>query len=170
MNNLEKEYLEALNTKANFTYCIVGIDPYPNGATGIPFMKESWDNFINARYSAKQLFFGLGFELDKESKKYKSPKEFYLDLVKKGYAFLNLSYSLLPKNNKVGLIEAGFRINKPILDKSNNIVFVTKTGYKLSQKFYSGYKNITVVPHPKARQNRQWGNQIGDLLNKKDNI
>lgn len=173
--NIAEAYFKMLNEKESFKYCIIGLDPYPNGATGIPFMKEDWEEFSNKKYSAYNLFYGLGFDLD--NVKDKLPVNFYYTLIDNGFAFLNLSYSILKDKDisrKNELILEGFAINWPIIKKSNKIVIVSKSGYDLFQKNIKEPTELkaktTVVFHPKARigrnDSRAWWFEKGELLDK----
>jgi len=133
------EYLENAEKNAkNIKLVIIGQDPFPTDANGIPFCKNDLKNIKNTSggYILKRL--GIpSFDAND------GISTFY-ELLEKGVLFLNLSNQLLKSEDGKwlsrdridALLIESFNTNKIILSKLNASVLILRLG---SQKKLSGF-------------------------------
>jgi len=57
------DYINILNEKGSYFLTIVGKDPYPSDAIGIPFCKPSWNSFCKNNVSGFTIIKSLGFDI-----------------------------------------------------------------------------------------------------------
>ncbi len=114
---------------------IVGKDPFPSGATHIPFCKASWHEQRQANSSAQYVLASLGYDMAHLEKRYATPIAFFEALRDMGIVFLNVSYTLITKQNAsnqpmgspirrrdMEALKAAYMINQPYLEKAATIV------------------------------------------------
>ncbi|GGH76732.1 hypothetical protein JOD43_004345 [Pullulanibacillus pueri] len=132
--------------------CIVGRDPFPKGATGIPFCKETWDVQFKKNHAGYSIIKSFG----QNTENYSSPKEHFYNLAKHGIVFLNASYYFLnkeyiSKTKHLDAVASSFGINKPILQRSKKILLsgkdtCTMIGWMNPDVYFD--EKYTKVPHP----------------------
>jgi len=153
-NPLPKEYINALNSRNGYCLAIMGKDPYPTGAMGIPFCKSNWDEFCSKNVSGLDVLKSLGVNIKVVRCQFKSPSEYFIYLAKeKGIIFLNLSYYFLDsacrKSTHSSELQEAESINKNYLYNSQNIILC---GEANKIRWYkSSYKNLHSVVHPDNR-------------------
>lgn len=168
-----RPYLEKVLKAKRISLLIVGHDPYPTGAIGIPFCKRTWKEF-RKRGSGRIILNALGWEIPAEKKskegtgktKFRiipvseiSPPEFFeRQLLKKsGIAFVNLSYSHLggvKKTAKEKLLRQAWKINKPILEKAKHALICSAEAKRFIERQVKDpelQKKILYAYHPSGR-------------------
>lgn len=104
---------------------IVGRDPFPKYATGIPFCKPNWDQQLANNCSGKYVLLSLGIDLAAAQQAHSTPQELFEKLRSNGIVFLNASYKLvgdkirLSKHKKY-LSEAN-EINKKFIEAAKTV-------------------------------------------------
>lgn len=151
---LPTEYINALNLRESYSLVIMGKDPYPTGAVGIPFCKSSWDSFCVEGVSGLYVFRSLGINVNEIRRSFCNPREFFIYLARnKGIVFLNLSYHFLDgvcrkKKHHSQLLSAEV-INQKYLQASRNTVLC---GEANKIRWYkNSYNNLHEAVHPDAR-------------------
>ncbi len=107
---------------------IMGKDPFPSGATGIPFCKEDWDEQTKLTCSGRTVLDSLGIDLECAKENFNSPSLLFEALRKEGILFLNASYRFIggrirkrdPQHQSY--LEEALNINIPILSAAQNII------------------------------------------------
>lgn len=151
---LPEEYINALGTKEEYCLTIMGKDPYPRGATGIPFCKPDWDTFCAYGVSGLSVFRSLGVDIRSVRSKFNQPSDYFIYLVQeKGVVFLNLSYHFLAgrcgKKKHSEQLRNAEEINRQYLHKSKNIILC---GEANKIRWYEDtYNDIHSVVHPDIR-------------------
>lgn len=154
--NLNKfRYKNLLEKVDKLQLVIVGQDPYPKGANGIAFCKNTFDELLDQYCCGKDVLVSLGINIQSASKEFKSPVEFfeYL-LVEKGIAFINVNHKLFSENKDSS--EEFIPYNEAFLSKAENIAILGETLSKdVFFKYYPHYKEAKCFIHPsgKARNN-----------------
>jgi hypothetical protein len=153
---MNKNYLAEIKKIQEFRLAIMGKDPYPNNANGIPFSKDRWSDFEDYRCSGKYIIDSLGIRIENAKKKFKSPNDLFLFLLKKHQiVFLNISYTFLGDGAAISKkkhsveINASLVINKPILIKSDSILLCGQA--KKLRLFYKDELPSREVFHPDFR-------------------
>lgn len=77
---------------------VVGKNPYPQGATGIPFIKPCWEEMRDTNCSGRYVLESLtGLTIEEIEKLSPSPREFAFQLLEQaGVVLLNAAYSKGP--------------------------------------------------------------------------
>lgn len=143
-------YINKLRKVGKINLVIVGRDPYPKYATGIPFSKPSW-NLLKKNSAGHFVFRSLLGE--NYYNKAKTPDKLTYFLLNKGIALLNASYQLLdgsPKKHRDirRIRKALALINSDILQKARQVV-LCGAAYKMLN--WAGcYKDnkYHAAPHP----------------------
>jgi hypothetical protein len=152
-NPLPQKYKEALDSKDLFRLTIVGKDPYPQKAVGIPFCKPSWESMCDKRISGLFVLQSLGLDIKKARAEFYSPVEFFIYLVReKGIAFLNRSYhylggAVLKKHDPQ--LEDAEKINQKYLQKSQNTVLCGR--WQEKHRHQKDFDNLNYAIHPDIR-------------------
>lgn len=156
-----KRYLEKVHEfiKSNkLTATFIGIDPYRNGFTGIPFCKNEWTEFTKS-VAGRIILESLGIA---DCNTFKgSPLVFFKEflLENKKIAFLNLSYNYMYGKinfSEFPVIEKFYTdYNRIILKNTQNIIFCSKN--KKTEILFNrliekdNINNIQFCYHPSAR-------------------
>lgn len=143
---------------------VVGKDPFPQAAIGIPFAKPTWEEQLRHNCSGRHVLNALGLDLTALPDQYTDPKALFMRLAAQGVVFLNLSYHFLNgpvrKRRHQLELESAARINSPILDASNAILLC---GEAKKNVWYDGRRcQAECVCHPDIR-NRRLGNAWEDV-------
>jgi hypothetical protein len=105
---------------------IMGKDPFPRGATGIPFIKGSWDEQKAHNCAGRYLLEGLGVDLSRASLEFCCPLAFAFALRETGTIFLNAAYVLLDGDLRKGahlhLLEAAYLQHRDVLRVAEKVV------------------------------------------------
>ncbi len=146
---LHKKYYKELLEINTINILIIGKDPYPTSPNGIPFCKDDINDLKKSNCSGKYLLFGLGIDLDKETR---NPEDIFFNLLRKDkIGFINSSYFFLGKRKITSNeIEYSESINKPILKKSQ-IIVATKSSLKILKEYNKLPDNIIEISHPDNR-------------------
>lgn len=148
---MDEKYKQIIENLDRINLCVVGRDPFPNGATTIPFCKETW----NEQYNKNQAGYSIVVSLGENTASFASPKEYFYDLASRGIVFLNASYAFLNKESisKVKhyhAVASSYEINKPILKNAKKVLLTgdswTMLGW-IDSNIYSDEKYVK-VPHP----------------------
>lgn len=153
-NPLPEEYINALNSRNEYCLAIMGKDPYPTGAMGIPFCKSNWVEFCGKNVSGLDVFKSLGINIKVVRSQFKSPSEYFIHLAEeKGIIFLNLSYYFLNsacrQRTHSNELQESENINKNYLHKSQNIILCGEA--KKIRWYKDSYNNTHIAVHPDKR-------------------
>ena len=163
-NPLPTEYVEALDSNETFCLIIMGKDPYPKEAVGIPFCKPSWDSMCDKRISGLFVLQSIGLDIKKARNGFKVPADYFVYLAKeKGIAFLNLSYHYLNdsvrKKHYVQL-QSAEKVNKKYLFRSKATVLC---GEAKKIIWYEGdYPSLHYAVHPSRQCNIHKNQKVRD--------
>jgi len=153
LQKMDEEYLNHIKTLDQINLVIMGKDPFPVGANGIPFCKETWKEQLNPTSSGFIVFYSLGLTQRKLEIEFETPTRCFLYLATKGIVFLNLSYELIGgkiiRDRHQKELREGFEINEQFLKKAANIVLCGEA----NKNSWNGFKhaNINEVVHPAIR-------------------
>lgn len=146
------DYFKKISGIGNFKLVIVGQDPYPRLATGIPFSKPSWDD-LKRNHSGHYLFsalIGPDYRTD-----YKTPDKLVISLADKGVAILNASYRFMrgkaPSEKKHRkFVEEAYALNGEIFKKAKRILLCGQKTIKMCGwvGVIPDDSKIHGVPHP----------------------
>lgn len=156
INNSKKvNYFEKLKKQKEFEVIIMGKDPYPTAPNGIPFCKDTWEELCADNCCGKSVLNSLGFNLELEREKYKTPIDFFLSLIDLKIGFLNLIYSYnngksITRKWNIEKLNSGFTVNEQILNKAKNIVLCGEAK-KLKWMSKSYFEKSFEVVHPDNR-------------------
>lgn len=141
---LDEEYFSILLNEKMLKMVIVGKDPYPNNAYGIPFYKERPD-ILNKNYSGYHLLYGLGIDVKLDDR---DIKQIFYDLLNKDkIGFINASYYLLEKKKPNSFEKSLFKkLNNVIVNKAK-IILTIKGAYKIQKLTYLNDNNHLIC-HP----------------------
>ena len=152
----DEEYLEAIirNVEANrIKLVLIGLDPFPTGAIGIPFCKASWSKL--KKESGYRVFSSLTGSTDLEKDFANcTPKGKALELVNEGIILLNSSYQLLNKSCDKKLVKKqAFAFNKFIIDKASDeqVLCLGNKSWGITKSLYVTETKLKHVKHPSAR-------------------
>lgn len=129
---IHSDYYDSLIKSPKLNLLIVGKDPFPNGAMGIPFCKRTIKEQTNKSGSGYYILKGLGVKIDD---KFDNPEHIFFELLEnEGIGFINASYfSLNDKAPKDYQLNISNYLNYPIFKKSKKIV-VTNSGLKILKR------------------------------------
>lgn len=150
---LDDEYLFKANTLTNVSLVILGRDPYPSGASSIPFVKSKWKD-LKKGSAGYNVFNSLFNEFPSES--FATPKDCAFSLLDSGVVFMNCSYNYLNEEtvSKVKhfvFITSAFDTNVPILERAN-VILACGDGYKMLEMVAILDTSIVKkVPHPSTQ-------------------
>lgn len=149
MKNLKNEYLEKLQSVERLKLVIVGQDPYPFGANGIAFCKDTFSELEHPKCCGKDVLFSLGVDLVEYKKRYSNPVELFMGLLDQGIAFVNVNHELFTENSNV---EQFKEYNNQFLSKADKIVVLGLSAAKTAfNQYYSEYANVSFLIHPSGR-------------------
>ena len=120
------EYLEAAEKVERFKLVVVGQDPYPKGANGIAFCKNTFDEFFDSYCCGKEVLYSLGYSKEAVVSKNENPLELFYGLLAQGIAFVNVSSVLLDDATDLKL-SADKVYNENFLSKTDQIVVLGKS-------------------------------------------
>tara|TARA_B100000674_G_C37966238_1_gene974712 strand:- start:3028 stop:3897 length:870 start_codon:yes stop_codon:yes gene_type:complete len=160
MNQLN--YLQQSKMVDSFQLVIVGQDPYPNGANGIAFCKNTFDEFFNAYCCGKDVLFSLGYTKTKIKDNFEDPIQLFNHLLSEGIAFINVSSVLLADKTPVTIAEDK-KYNLNFLEKAQKVVVLGKSkATSLFNEIYPEYSIDASLIHPsglaKKSAAKEWGN------------
>lgn len=125
------EYYEKLLKAKEINTLIVGKDPFPNGAMGIPFCKKTIKEQSDRRSSGYFVLNSLGIDLKKYDEHTKPSAIFFKLLEECKIGFINASYYFLAKKTPSDFqIFVSSYINSSIFKKSKQIL-VTESALKI---------------------------------------
>lgn len=157
-----EQYKDLIKQKKEIDFLIVGQDPYPKGANGVAFCKNSHYEFFQDNCCGNLVTTSLGLNEEQIREDYKNPKVMFFDLLlTKGIGFINVSNQLLSKLKVDELEKVILETkveNSEALDKSKNIILLGRGKTRnYFEKYYSEYKYDTVLLHPS--KNAKNGNE-----------
>jgi hypothetical protein len=149
MNNFKNEYIEKLQSIDKLKLVIVGQDPYPVGANGIAFCKNTYSELEDFRCCGKDVLFSLGIDLEQAKNEFSSPIELFMHLLDQGIAFINVNHELFTANSNVEKYKG---YNNQFLSKANKIIVLGLSTAKTAfLEHYSNYSNVDYFIHPSGR-------------------
>jgi len=154
---MDEAYLTEIEAQAKIKLVIMGKDPFPKGANGIPFCKNTWKEQLNPTSSGFIVLNSLGITRRNLETEFKTPTDCFLYLTTKGIVFLNLSYCFIGvgvsirKHRHREELREGFKINEKFLKKADNIVLCGEA----NKNRWNDFKNskINEVVHPARNRN-----------------
>jgi hypothetical protein len=161
----EIHYQELINKKREIDFLFIGQDPYPDGANGVAFCKNTYQEFFQDSCCGLSVMLSLGYPRVDIYKNYDNPKKLFIDLLlEKGIAFANVSNELMRKLSESELEKAILQTktkNSKALDKAKKIILLGRGKTRnYFEKFYSEYKYDYVLLHPsknaKNSNEREW--------------
>ncbi|MDT8412480.1 MAG: PIN domain-containing protein [Vicingaceae bacterium] len=162
-----EQYQDLIKQKQTIDFLIVGQDPYPKGANGVAFCKNSHYEFFQDNCCGNLVTTSLGLNEEQIRADYKNPKVMFFDLLlTKGIGFINVSNKLLSKL-KVDELEKTIletkSENSEALGKAKNIILLGRGKTRsYFEKYYSEYKYDNVLLHPsknaKNGNEEEWNN------------
>ena len=159
MEDLMVKYQEELKKVNKLNLLIIGQDPYPYGANGIAFCKNTFEELFSTNCCGKDVLKSLGFDQDYLRENFETPIDFFIQQLKKGIAFINVSASVKNKT-KQALLETK-EYNSDFIKKAKSIVVLGKG--KTNELFKEYYPEINVneiLIHPsgynKASNYSEW--------------
>ena len=158
--DLKQIYLERIEQIKSLKLVIVGQDPYPQGANGIAFCKNTFEELQDEYCCGKEVLHSLGIDIDELKNEFSNPIEMFFDLLDKGIAFINVNHTLFSENTDVNKYKL---YNNQFLNKTDKIVVLGLSTAKVAfQNTYPEYQNVNFLIHPsgKAKTNNliQWVN------------
>lgn len=168
-----REYLSKA-PKGPLSLVIVGQDPFPTGATGIPFSKETWKEQLAPSSAALYVLNTLGIDADAAKAEFKScPDELFRALRDQGVVVLNASYTLPDERKSSALswsavLDESRTYDRGILERAERTVLCGRIAQRLSKLPYVNNPEHYVHPavrnktHPitsvREAWHKQWGN------------
>lgn len=147
--DIKQAYLGHLSVVDSIKLVIVGQDPYPVGANGIAFCKNTFSELEDFRCCGKDVLHSLGIDLDQAKNKFSSPIELFMHLLNQGIAFINVNHELFSSNSN---IEKYKGYNDQFLSKANKIVVLGLSTAKTAfLQHYRNYSNVSYFIHPSGR-------------------
>lgn len=125
---MNRDYL-ALANLSDLQLVIVGKDPYPKDATGVPFCKPCWDSQTAANCSGRYVLESLGIdpEDDELHKAYPTPKHIFDELCVQGVVFLNACFDLIDgpitKRDHSQMLQDAYEVNESYLAVPQKVVY-----------------------------------------------
>ena len=157
MNNLKTEYLEKLQSIDKLKLVIVGQDPYPVGANGIAFCKNTFSELEDFRCCGKDVLFSLGVDLDQSRQAFATPIDLFMYLLDEGIAFINVNHELFTANSNVEKYKS---YNNEFLSKADKIVVLGLSTAKTAfLEHYSNYSKVSYLIHPSGRNRNSMPDQ-----------
>jgi len=163
---LDNDYQSKASDIIDVRLVILGQDPFPTGATSIPFVKLKWSDLKKG--SAGYNVFNSLYEKF-PSEYFETPKECAFALLNLGVVFLNCSYHYLDddtvsKVKHFRFISCAFDVNEPILKRAEVILACGEAHRMLGMVTTVDTNVVKKVPHPstQSRNNPTIENKIWD--------
>jgi hypothetical protein len=125
MSEATRTYLGSVPS-VDIQLAIMGKDPYPTDATGIPFCKPTWNQQLSRNCSGRYVLISMGFEEETISARYNAPINLFEDLLSYGIVFLNASYqyigNTISKKRHFSYLQEAYEHNKAILESASGIL------------------------------------------------
>lgn len=165
------QYQNLIKEKIEIDFLIIGQDPYPKGANGVAFCKNSHYEFFQDDCCGNCVTTSLGLTKEQIKADYKNPKVLFFDLLlTKGIGFINVSNKLLSKLNENELEKAIHdtkTANLNALQKAKKIILLGKGKTRsYFEKFYSEFKSDYVLLHPSKKAKKDNENEWNNLWTK----
>jgi len=151
---------------------IVGQDPFPNRATGIPFSKETWEEQIASSSAGRYVLKSLGIDTDDARNEFKCPDELFMMLRNQGVVVLNASYIDPSDRKSEGLrwkevLDESRKYDQGILERAERVVLCGNIAQRLDKtsddKNWEHYVHPALRNrnHPDASVRKKWHEQWG---------
>lgn len=158
----DAEYINRVMSLDRIRLAIVGQDPYPNGATSIPFVKTEWGQLSVVSAGHNVFRSALGAD---QMRQCKDPRAAAFMLLDEGIVLLNASYFYLEERSKKCIILPFLRksldINLPVLQRSEyTLLCGDKTAEFMQRVIEFDQGSFEAIPHPckqsrNARRNKE---------------
>ena len=153
MYSLDSDYVEKARNLSDIKLVILGKDPYPSGASNIPFVKDTWAD-LTKDSAGYNVFRSLGGE--SVQTEYESPKKFVFHLLSRNIVLLNCSYNYLEKEtvsqkNHAFFINTAFDNNLSILERAKRVLMCGGAEKMLSMVAVYDEGIFEKVPHPSGQ-------------------
>lgn len=114
--------------KAALQLVIIGKDPFPSDATGIPFCKPTWEQQMAWNCSGLYVLLSLGLDLVSIQEIHPTPASLFESLRAEGIVFLNASYAYLGKkkitqSRHIQQLKAAHELNKNIIQSASAVIY-----------------------------------------------
>ncbi|WP_300666886.1 hypothetical protein [Fluviicola sp.] len=176
----EEIYFNKIQERSKIEILIIGESPYPKGANGVAFCKNSWDELFEGketlengekqRCCGQDVLYSLGFEEEKVRAKFKFPIDLWLYMLEKGIVMINIAHNILSnefikgqsteayakalfKANQETILKSR-ELNYPIIKKSDELFILGELAAKcIFKHFYKDFedKPREVLIHPSIR-------------------
>lgn len=126
ISEITRNYLKDIPRK-NLHLAIMGKDPYPTDATGIPFCKPTWEQQLSQNCSGRFVLLSLGFNPGVLQQKYDTPIHLFEELREYGIVFLNVSYKYIGKairkKHHLVYLQNSYQHNRLALEAARLVLF-----------------------------------------------
>lgn len=131
---------------------VVGKDPFPTDATGIPFCKTTWEQQLAFNCSGQYVLRSLGVNLMEAQRAYLTPSALFEYLASIGILFLNASYTFIGqkirKSKHWEHLYAAHLVNDPFIRVANKVIYC---GEAQKIKWVTDIDTGWCVVHPDVR-------------------
>ena len=161
MYELDRDYVAKIKQLQRIRLAIVGKDPYPRGACGIPFVKDTWHDLQGN--SAGFCVFRSAFGQDPR-KGLGSPRDAAFLFLEGGVVLLNASYYFLGEKAPIESLHRtyvadSYKVNGPILDDSELVRLCGAASKMISWVVGTMPLSFKRVPHPSMQSRNRLRNE-----------
>lgn len=150
---MNESYRSLINSKTKYRIAIVGKDPFPTNATGIPFCKPTWPEQLQENSSGFHVLNSIGVIELIDEVKFPRPFDFFSFLISKGIVFLNISYEYIggpiKRSDHRTQLDQAYLINQPIMNSSDIVVLCGEA----KKNRWNGFRHPSIIEvvHPDNR-------------------
>lgn len=162
------QYQKLINDKKEIDFLFVGQDPYPKGANGVAFCKNSHYEFFQENCCGNCVTTSIGLTEENIRAEYKNPKVLFLDLLlTKGIGFINISnklFSELKENEFEKVILDTKTSNFTALKKAKRIILLGRGKTRsYFEKYYSEFRSDYILLHPSKNAKKDNEDEWNDI-------
>lgn len=147
---------------------IMGKDPYPTRATGIPFCKADWTQQSEVNNSGNYVLRSLGIDIGVAENQFPRPQDLFESLRDEGIIFLNASYVFigapLRRKHHLAHMQRAFFLNQRFIESADNTILCGEakkchwvTSLNMSRAVEVVHPDLRNRNNPKTRERwSQW--------------